>query len=233
MTERLRSRAGTVAGATAALVLLTGMNFVNYLDRYILPAVQEQIKHEFRITDDQIGSLTLWFMVAYVCASPITGWLGDRFPRKPMIVIAALGIAAINFVTANVHGYAELNLRHAALGIGEACFGVFAPALLADFFAESQRNRAMTIFNIALPVGAAAGYEAGAWIAQHHGWRMSFIASAVPGVLMALLILFWMREPRRIERSHERAKADRASVLSLLRNGAYLTSILGYAAVTF
>jgi predicted MFS family arabinose efflux permease len=233
MTERLRSKAGTVAGATAALVLLTGMNFVNYLDRYILPAVQEQIKGEFRLTDNQIGSLTLWFMVAYVCASPITGWLGDRFPRKPMIVVAALVIAGINFFTASVHSYDSLNLRHAALGVGEACFGVFAPALLADYFAESQRNRAMTIFNIALPVGAAAGYEAGAWIAQHHGWRMSFIASAVPGVLMALLILFWMREPRRVEREHEKAKTDRASVFSLLKNGAYLTSILGYAAVTF
>lgn len=233
MTERLKSKAGTIAGATAALVLLTGMNFVNYLDRYILPAVQEQIKGEFRLTDNQIGSLTLWFMVAYVCASPITGWLGDRFPRKPMIVVAALVIAAINFFTASVHSYDSLNLRHAALGVGEACFGVFAPALLADFFSESQRNRAMTIFNIALPVGAAAGYEAGAWIAQHHGWRMSFIASAVPGVLMALLILFWMREPPRVEREHEKARTDRASVLSLVKNGAYLTSILGYAAVTF
>ena len=59
----------------------------------------------------------------------------------------------------------ELNFRHAALGIGEACFGIFAPALLADFYAESKRNKVMTIFNIALPVGAAAGYEAG------RGWR--------------------------------------------------------------
>ncbi len=233
MTQRLSPRTGAVAGATTALVLLTAMNFVNYLDRYILPAVQEQIKGEFRLSDTQIGSLTLWFMVAYVCASPITGWLGDRFPRKPMIVVAALGIAAVNFVTASVHSYASLNVRHAALGIGEACFGVFAPALLADFFAESDRNRAMTIFSVALPVGAAAGYEAGAWIGQHHGWRMSFVASAVPGVLMALLILFWMREPQRTGEAHERTKTDRASVLSLLKNGAYLTSILGYAAVTF
>ncbi len=229
----VKPRVRAVAGATAALVLLTAMNFVNYLDRYILPGVQEQIKHEFALTDSQIGSLTLWFMVAYVCASPITGWLGDRFPRKPMIVVAALGIAAVNFFTASVHSYMSLNLRHAALGIGEACFGVFAPALLADFFAESQRNRAMTIFNIALPMGAAAGYEAGAWVAAHHGWRMSFITSAVPGVLMALLILFVMREPQRIDRGHERAKTDRASVMSLLKNGPYLTSILGYAAVTF
>jgi predicted MFS family arabinose efflux permease len=221
-----------MVGATMALVLLTAMNFVNYLDRYILPAVQEQIKHEFTLTDNQIGSLTLWFMVAYVCASPITGWLGDRFKRKPMIVAAALAIAAMNFFTASVHNYMSLNLRHAALGIGEACFGIFAPALLADFYPERQRNRVMTIFNISLPVGAAAGYEAGAWVAAHHGWRMSFISSAVPGVLVALLILFFMREPPRVAAT-EKAKTDRASVLSLLKNKAYLTSILGYAAVTF
>lgn len=233
VVERVKPGRGVAAGATMALVLLTAMNFVNYLDRYILPAVQEQIKGEFRLTDDQIGSLTLWFMVAYVLSSPITGWLGDRFPRKPMIVVAALGIAAVNFLTASVHGYSELNLRHAALGIGEACFGVFAPALLADFYPEDQRNRVMTIFNIALPVGAAAGYEAGAWVAAHHGWRMSFISSAVPGVIVALLILFLMREPRRGGSAQEKAKVDRASVLSLLKNKAYLTSILGYAAVTF
>jgi len=228
----LRSKSGAVAGATTALVLLTAMNFVNYLDRYILPAVQEQIKHEFTLTDNQIGSLTLWFMVAYVCVSPVTGWAGDRFPRKPMIVVAALGIAAMNFLTAHVHGYAELNFRHAALGVGEACFGIFAPALLADFYPESKRNKVMTIFNIALPVGAAAGYEAGAWVAAHHGWRMSFIASAVPGVLVALLILFFMREPQRTG-AVEKAKTDKATVLSLAKNKAYLSSIFGYAAVTF
>jgi predicted MFS family arabinose efflux permease len=232
MAVSVKPRVGAVAGATTALVLLTAMNFVNYLDRYILPSVQEQIKHEFTLTDNQIGSLTLWFMVAYVCSSPITGWLGDRFPRKPMIVVAALAIAAMNFLTASVHGYNELNFRHAALGIGEACFGIFAPALLADFYPGSQRNRVMTIFNIALPVGAAAGYEAGAWVGAHHGWRMSFIASAVPGVLFALLILFFMREPQRTG-VVEKAKTDKASVMSLLKNKAYLTSILGYAAVTF
>src|ERR1017187_7808634 len=130
----------SVAGATTALVLLTAMNFVNYLDRYILPAVQEQVKGEFRLTDSQIGSLTLWFMVAYVFSSPLTGWLGDHFPRKPMIVAAALGIAAMNFLTASVHGYMSLNLRHAALGVGEACFGIFAPTLLADFYRSEEHT---------------------------------------------------------------------------------------------
>ncbi len=218
--------------ATIALILLTAMNFVNYLDRYILPSVQEQIKGEFHITDDQIGSLTLWFMVAYVLSSPITGWLGDRFPRKPMIVVAALGIAVMNFVTSSVHDYDSLNLRHAALGIGEASFGVFAPALLADYYAEDKRNKVLTIFNIAIPCGAALGYLAGGYIGHAYGWRKAFIASAIPGALIALLILFFMKEPERVESKNEEG-AGKEGVLSLLKNKAYLSSILGYAAVTF
>ncbi len=232
-TVKTSSKSGALAGATVALALLTAMNFVNYLDRYILPAVQEQVKGEFRLSDDQIGSLTLWFFVAYVMSSPITGWLGDRFPRKPMIVVAALGIAAMNFFTASVHDYMSLNIRHAALGIGEASFGIFAPALLADYYADDQRNTVLTIFNIAIPVGAALGYLAGGTISAHHGWRMAFIASAIPGAIIGLLILFFMKEPQRAEKKDDSARVEKGTVLSLLKNGAYLSSILGYAAVTF
>ncbi|RZU39720.1 spinster family MFS transporter [Edaphobacter modestus] len=224
---------GAVAGATTALVLLTALNFVNYIDRYILPGVQEQIKGEFHLTDEHIGTLTFWFMIAYMLASPITGWLGDRFPRKPMIVIAALFWSGINFFTASVQSYDSLNLRHAALGIGEASFGIFAPALLSDFYPAEQRNRVLTIFNVAIPVGAALGYLVGGLVGEHHGWRMAFIVSAVPGVIIALLILFFMKEPARGASQHEKAKLEKGTVLSLLKNKAYLASILGYAAVTF
>jgi sugar phosphate permease len=231
--EKSAQSSGVAKGATVALVLLTAMNFVNYLDRYILPAVQEQVKSEFHLTDNQIGSLTLWFFVAYVLSSPITGWLGDRFPRKPMIVVAGLMIAGVNFFTASVHSYMSLNLRHAALGIGEASFGIFAPALLADFYSEARRNTVLTVFNVAIPVGSALGYLAGGNIAASHGWRMAFIASAIPGAVIAVLILFFMREPPRVEEAHAKAKTDKSSVMSLLKNKAYLCAILGYAAVTF
>jgi MFS transporter, Spinster family, sphingosine-1-phosphate transporter len=227
------TRAPSVAGATTALVLLTALNFVNYIDRYILPGVQEQIKHEFLLTDKQIGSLTFWFMIAYMGTSPITGWLGDRFPRKPMIVIAALFWSGINFFTASVHSYDSLNLRHAALGIGEASFGIFAPALLSDFYPEDQRNRVLTIFNIALFVGAALGYLVGGTVGEHYGWRRSFIVSAIPGAIIAILIAFMMKEPERGASQHEKASLEKGTVLSLLKNKAYLSSILGYAAVTF
>ena len=232
MTET-KPGSGVAKGATVALVLLTAMNFVNYLDRYILPAVQEQVKGEFRLTDDQLGSLTTWFFFAYVMSSPITAWLGDRFPRKMVIVIAALAISAMNFFTASVHNYMSLNFRHAALGVGEACFGIFAPTLLADFYAEDKRNKVLTIFNVAIPVGAAMGYLVGGMIGHSHGWRMAFIASAIPGAVIAMLILLWMKEPSRLESTRNTTVRGKASVLSLATNKAYMSSILGYAAVTF
>ena len=227
------SAAASVAGATTALVLLTALNFVNYIDRYILPGVQEQVKGEFHISDEQIGSLTLWFMLAYMLTSPITGWLGDRFPRKPMIVVAALFWGAINLLTATVHSYDSLNLRHAALGIGEASFGIFAPAMLADFYPEDQRNRVLTIFNIAIPVGAALGYLVGGTVGERFGWRTSFIVSAIPAILIALLIAVFMKEPQRSTSKESGAKLEKDTVLSLIKNPAYMCSILGYAAVTF
>jgi MFS transporter, Spinster family, sphingosine-1-phosphate transporter len=230
---RPQRHVASVAGATTALVLLTALNFVNYIDRYILPGVQEQIKGEFHLSDQHIGALTFWFMIAYMATSPITGYLGDRFPRKPMIVIAALFWSGINLFTASVHSYDSLLIRHAALGIGEASFGIFAPAMLSDFYPEDQRNRVLTIFNIALFVGAALGYLIGGVVGEHFGWRRSFIVSAIPGTIIAILIAIFMKEPARGASQHEKAKLEKGTVLSLLKNKAYLASILGYAAVTF
>jgi predicted MFS family arabinose efflux permease len=92
-------RVKAVAGATVALVLLTALNFVNYIDRYILPGVQELVKKEFHVSDSHIGSLTFWFFLTYMLAAPATGWLGDHLPRKPLIVVCALLISAINVLT--------------------------------------------------------------------------------------------------------------------------------------
>jgi MFS family permease len=227
-------RTPSVAGATTALVLLTALNFVNYIDRYILPGVQELVKHEFQVTDERIGALTFWFFLTYMLAAPATGWLGDHYPRKPLIVAGALFWSGINFFTATVHTFFALNLRHAALGIGEASFGIFAPALLADFYPEEERNRVLTIFYIAIPVGAALGYTIGGVIGGHYGWRIPFFVSAVPGVLFALLILFFMKEPSRgaTDATAKKEKGVQA-VLNLARNPRYLYATLGMAMITF
>jgi MFS transporter, Spinster family, sphingosine-1-phosphate transporter len=234
-------RVPSVAGATTALVLLTALNFVNYIDRYILPGVQEQVKQEFHVSDAALGSLTLWFFVTYMFAAPATGWLGDHFPRKPLIVGCAVLISLVNVLTGYVHAFDSLLFRHAILGIGEASFGIFAPALLADFYPEEDRNRILTIFYTAIPVGAAIGVLTGEIVGPRFGWRVPFYMSAVPGFLIATLIFFFMREPRRgasdtrpePEPGKKRARATKAYVLSLATNGPYLYATFGMAMVTF
>ncbi len=222
----------SVAGAATALALLTALNFVNYIDRYILHGVQELVKNEFHVSDARIGGLTFWFFLTYMLAAPATGWLGDHYPRKPLIVIGALLWSGMNFFTATVHTFLALNLRHAALGIGEASFGIFAPALLADFYPEEDRNRILTIFYTAIPVGAALGYLIGGQIGGRFGWRMPFYVSAVPGVIVALLVLFFMKEPQRGAMDTP-VHRDKATLLSLFRNAPYLYATLGMAMITF
>jgi MFS family permease len=230
----------SVAGAATALVLLTALNFVNYIDRYILPGVQEGIKGEFHVSDAAIGSLTFWFFFAYMLAAPLTGWLGDVLPRKPLIVGCALFISAVNIFTGTVHTFDSLLLRHAVLGIGEASLGIYAPALLSDYYPAQERNRILTIFYIAIPVGAALGYLIGEVVGAQYGWRMPFYVSAVPGVLIALLVLFLVREPERGASERTTATPDSTGSesrihrgLSLAANPPYLYATLGMAAVTF
>jgi MFS family permease len=228
----------SVAGASLALVLLTALNFVNYIDRYILPGVQEQVKGEFHVSDAQIGSITFWFFLTYMFAAPATGWLGDRFPRKPLIVGCALLISAVNLLTGAVHAFDSLLLRHAVLGIGEASLGIYAPALLADFYPEDDRNRVLTIFYTAIPIGAALGYLIGELVGSRFGWRMPFYVSAVPGFSIAVLIFFFMREPDRgasddVVRGGKKVRQARAHAISLAVNMPYLYATLGMAMITF
>jgi MFS family permease len=190
-----------------------------------------------------------------MCAAPLTGWLGDRFPRKPLIIVCALLISAVNVLTGTVHAFDSLLLRHAVLGIGEASLGIYAPALLADFYPEADRNRVLTIFYTAIPVGAALGYLIAEVVGARFGWRMPFYVSAAPGFLIAVLIFFWMREPRRgaSDTGMNRLLGEaidaeigeiRNPILRLLdaiktvwrslgRNPPYLYATLGMAAITF
>ena len=239
------NRQRAVAGATLALVLLTALNFVNYIDRYILPGVQELVKGEFHVSDSQIGSITFWFFLTYMIAAPLTGWLGDHVPRKPLIVGCALLISGVNVFTGTVHEFGALLFRHAILGIGEASLGIYAPALLADYFPEEQRNRILTIFYTAIPVGAAIGYLVGEVVGARFGWRMPFYVSAVPGLLIALLILFFLKEPARgasdagsgrdagLGTEKGGASAFMHQALRLMVNARYMLASLGMAMVTF
>jgi MFS family permease len=219
--------------AAVTLVLLIGLNLLNYIDRYILPGEVSLIQREFHATDQQMGALTTALFFFYMFAAPATGWLGDRFRRKPLIIGGAVLWSVATLGTAWVHDYWTLFFRHALVGVGEATFGIFAPAVLADFYPERDRNRILSIFYLAIPVGAALGYLAGGELGSLWGWRAPFFVCAIPGLVIAALYGWVGSEPERGASDHVKATNDRATFLGLFANAAFLTATLGLAALTF
>ncbi len=219
--------------ALGTFLLLLALNLLNYIDRYILPGEVSLIQKEFGLTDQQIGALTTALFFCYMFTAPLTGWLGDRFPRKPLIVAGATLWSLATLASAWVHGYTTLYIRHALVGVGEATFGIFAPAIISDFYPERERNRVLSIFYIAIPVGAALGYVAGGQMGSLWGWRTPFLVCGIPGLVVALLYLFIGREPERGAADHLRPTPDRTSFIGLFRNAAFLTGTFGLATLTF
>ena len=100
-------------------------------------------------------------------------------------------------VTYWVHDYWSLYIRHALVGVGEATFTIFAPAVLSDFFPAKDRNRILSFFYLAIPVGAALGYLIGGQLGERYGWRTPFLVGAIPGLLIAAAYALFATEPVR------------------------------------
>jgi MFS family permease len=219
--------------ALGTFLLLIGLNLFNYIDRYILPGEVSLIQKEFHTTDQQMGALTTALFVVYMLVAPLTGWLGDHFRRKPLIIAGAVLWSVATLATMWVHDYWTLYIRHALVGVGEATFGIFAPAVLADFYPERERNRILSIFYLAIPVGAALGYLAGGELGTHLGWRMPFFLCAIPGLVIAALYGWIGREPERGASDHVKPTMNRSTFWGLFTNASFLTASFGLAALTF
>jgi MFS family permease len=218
--------------AYAILAVLTGLNILNYVDRNVLFAVQPLVKSEFGITDTQIGVLTSAFFFSYMFAAPLAGWLGDRFPRRNIVVVGITIWSGFTLLTWWAATYGELLFRHTVVGIGEASYAAIAPALIADAFPIERRGRMLSVFFLALPVGSAAGYLVGGYFAHHFGWRMPFMIAGAPGFILALFLWF-LPEPARGQTEAAETSREHSTVLGLLRNGAFITVSLAMALYTF
>lgn len=140
-----------------ALVLLTALNLLNYIDRSVLFAVQPLVQSEFHLTNTQVGYLTSAFLGFYMIAAPFAGPLADRYSRKMIIILGAVFWSGLTLLTAVTHTYWELLVRHTLVGVGEATFVTIAPTFVADLFPENKRGRIFGVFYLAIPVGTAAG----------------------------------------------------------------------------
>lgn len=215
-----------------ALVLLTALNLLNYVDRSVLNAVQPLIQNEFRVSDAQIGRLTTVFLIFYTLAAPLMGPLADRYSRRLIIGLGAFAWSGATLLTAVTHSYNALLIRHTLVGVGEASFVTISPTVVADLYPESMRGRVLGFFYLAIPVGFALGYPIGGYFGTHYGWRTPFLLAGFPGFLLGAIVML-MPEPPRGQFDSLQETPERGTVLGLVRNPAFLTATLGMAMMTF
>lgn len=226
-------------GAGRALALLLAINLFNYIDRYILAAVEPLIAdHFFDATDEtamaKTGSLATAFLVSYMVLAPVFGWLADRFSRW-LLIAAGVALWSLASGWSGMAGtFAMLVLTRVFVGIGEAAYGPSAPTIISDLYPLEKRGRMLSFFYVAIPVGSAIGYAFGGGVAQHLGWRWPFYLVTVPGLVLAGLCLL-MRDPRGVRaRAAEHKPAVKLhDILALFRIRSYAFNTAAMTAMTF
>src|SRR5437899_6038487 len=149
------------------LFILTGLNLLNYLDRFVLNAVRTPLANDFGVNYGDSGRTVTAFMIGYFVTSPFFGYLGDRLSRKWLIAFGIFVWSLGTLLTGSAAGFAMLLLFRVLVGLGEASYATISPSLISDAFAPARRNNALTIFYVAIPVGSALGYILGGEIAAH------------------------------------------------------------------
>src|SRR5262249_41754084 len=143
------------------LRILTGLNGLNYIDRYVGAATLPLILASLALSDAAGGLLQSVFIVTYALVCPIVGWLGDRGTRTRLAAVGVFVWSAATVASGLAPTYVALLLARAVVGVGEASYAVVTPSLLSDCYPAERRARALGIFYAAIPVGTALGYIAG------------------------------------------------------------------------
>jgi MFS transporter, Spinster family, sphingosine-1-phosphate transporter len=204
-----------------ALSVLTLVNFLNYIDRQVLPAVAPSIQRDLHLTDTEIGAMEAALLLSFTVLAPLFGRLGDRYSRTGLMAIAAVmwsvatGLTAwvdhspalpppvvLNLPLIGTIALSSIGLGFCAVrmlvGIGESSYSTITPTLIADYFPLQRRATALGVFQAAIPMGFALGYVLGALLAHFFGWRIAFMIVGLPGLIVAIFV--WrLREPRRGE----------------------------------
>src|SRR5712691_3664046 len=215
-----------------ALTVLTLVNFLNYIDRQVLPAVAPAMRKELGLSQTEIGFLEDALLLSYVVLALVFGRLGDRYSRTKLMAAAAAvwslatGLTALTdkspwlpsalqfrlpilHYTVALSGVAlALCAVRALVGVGESSYSTITPTLIADYFPLRRRATALGVFQAAIPMGFALGYAIGGVLAYFFGWRMAFVVVGLPGFITAVIV--WrLKEP-------ERGQSDRESVPTLI-----------------
>lgn len=217
--------------ATRVLIVLTLINYLNYIDRYILAAVLHSIQIDLQLTDFQGGALATAFMIPYFLTAPFYGYLGDQKPRNVILAFGATLWSGATFLCGFAQSFWSLMAARFALGTGESSFSSISPGFLTDFYPKEKHGRILAIFSAALPVGAALGYVLGGLLGASVGWRNAFFIVGLPGFIMAFFV--WRIADTRNKKGVQSEKWSLKYTLALLKEKPYVWTVAGYCAYTF
>ena len=235
----LAPQSATLAKASSraffGLSVLSLINFFNYLDRYIVAGVLPLVESELRIDHERAGLLASMFMIVYMLASPVGGYLGDRIQRRFLVAGGVFVWSLATIGSGLASSFAVLLLARAMIGVGEAGYGSVAPALISDLFPLRMRTRMLAFFYVALPLGAAAGFGTGGWVGEHYSWHAAFFVGGIPGLALAVLALL-LPEPKRGATEDVAGPEKipfRVGLRQLSRNATFWTVTAGLTLMTF
>ena len=225
-----------------ALGLLTVVYTFNFIDRQLLSILQESIKADLLLSDQQLGLLTGFaFALFYVTAGiPIARW-ADRANRRNIVALAIGTWSFMTAVSGFVQNYVQLLLARIGVGVGEAGGSPPSHSIISDIFPPERRASALAFYSMGVNFGILFGFLVGGWLNEFFDWRTAFLVVGVPGILIALLVRYTLREPIRGLSEQRTSEADTvpfANVLSLLKSrasfrhmafGAALNAFAGYS----
>ena len=180
------------------LLLLTITYAFNFIDRQIMVILQESIKQDLGLSDSQLGLLTgIAFAAFYVIMGIPVARLADRWVRRSIMSIATGTWSLMTVLCGMAQNFPQLLLARIGVGVGESGCSPPAHSIISDIYPPEKRATALSIYSVGLNIGILFGFLLGGWINEYYGWRMAFIIVGVPGILIALLLQFTIREPVR------------------------------------
>ncbi|HEU5200229.1 MAG TPA: MFS transporter [Ktedonobacterales bacterium] len=190
--------------ATYAFYVLFAINFLNYLDRFILTGAANTVAHELNFGIDKVGELSTAFTIFIILSAIPFGLWADRAKRKNVIAVSVAIWSLATGFTALAGNFITLLLSRMVLGIGEGGYSPPSNALLSDYYSRPKRAKILSRLATALFIGLMAGIILGGTAAGlgHGSWRWAFVFTGVPGLVVAFLA--WrIHEPRRNQADEE------------------------------
>lgn len=180
------------------LLVLTLAHSCHIMDRMVVSIVMEPVRHEFALTDTQLGLISsLGYGLFYGAAVLPMGMLIDRSVRKNALAIILALWSAMTAVCGLATSWIMLLVSRCLVGLAESGGSPAGLSLLSDYFPPRERSTAVGLWYLSSAIGSIVTFIVGGMVAAAYGWRVAFYMAGVPGIVMALTVFLVIKEPRR------------------------------------